>query len=123
MAPQKKASKAAQNFNAWCENELRTVTTCDVQTLISFLNALDNPKDVCEYIQEYLGRSKEVDAKRFAEQYIQRRNQDATLKGSFSPEMWKSGAAQEKVRGGILYPHCWLGEPFFPDSFLCASSF
>lgn len=105
-----KSTKAAQqNFNGWCENELRNVTTCDVQTLLSFLEALDNPKDVCDYVSEYLGKSKEVDAKKFAEQYIQRRNQDGTLRGSFSPDMWRSGSVEAKKVGRLLLLLEWCG--------------
>ena len=83
-------------FSNWCENELKAVTTCDIQTLISFLVVLDNPKDICDYIGEYLGKSKEVDAKRFAEAFIRRRNQEGTLRGAFAPEMWRVSATESK---------------------------
>jgi hypothetical protein len=101
-ASQKKAKATAvdpQVFISWCENELKAVTTCDVQTLISFLVALDNPKDICDYISEYLGKSKEVDAKKFAEMFIKRRNQEGTLRGTFAPEMWRASAPEVKKVG------------------------
>eukprot|EP00455_Lapot_gusevi_P005049 TRINITY_DN1212_c0_g1_i9.p1 TRINITY_DN1212_c0_g1~~TRINITY_DN1212_c0_g1_i9.p1 ORF type:complete len:202 (-),score=96.61 TRINITY_DN1212_c0_g1_i9:112-693(-) len=67
-AGKKKGSKNAfggpvlsADFETWCREEMTKLTGSDDITLVSFLNTLDSPNQIREYLHQYLGDSPAVE--------------------------------------------------------------
>jgi len=73
---------------------------------VAFLITLDDPKDVCDYVQEYLGTSQEINPRRFAEGFVSKANQLGLMRGSFNPQMWRGNPVETKV--GIPPPFFFI---------------
>ncbi|XP_025082819.1 GRB10-interacting GYF protein 2-like isoform X1 [Pomacea canaliculata] len=62
------------DFTVWCEAFLQGMdVTVDIETFVSFLQAVESPYEVHDYVRNYLGEGK--DAKEFAKQFLEKRSQ------------------------------------------------
>ncbi|KAK6175421.1 hypothetical protein SNE40_013888 [Patella caerulea] len=69
-----KPQQKQDEFTTWCENTLRNITTSvDVPTFIAFLQDVESPYEVHDYVRSYLGESKVVTE--FSKQYLEKRSQ------------------------------------------------
>ncbi|KAK3583774.1 hypothetical protein CHS0354_022810 [Potamilus streckersoni] len=68
------ALKPADDFTRWCENTLRNMaTSVDIPTFIGFLQEVESPYEVYDYVKSYLGDTKA--AHDFAKQFLEKRSQ------------------------------------------------
>nr|KAG5688494.1 hypothetical protein BaRGS_007138 [Batillaria attramentaria] len=68
-----KTAQQKDEFTVWCEAFLEGMeVTVDIETFVSFLQAVDSPYEVHDYVRNYLGEGK--DAREFAKQFMDKRN-------------------------------------------------
>ncbi|XP_052752680.1 GRB10-interacting GYF protein 2 isoform X2 [Galleria mellonella] len=73
VAPPKKESTPAAEFENWCTNVLSSWSSkIDVPTFVGFLKDIESPYEVKDYVKCYLGETKE--SSDFARQFLERRS-------------------------------------------------
>ncbi|ESP03518.1 hypothetical protein LOTGIDRAFT_171304 [Lottia gigantea] len=69
-----KPQQKSDEFTTWCENALKTIaTSVDVPTFIAFLQDVESPYEVHDYVRSYLGETKAVND--FSKMYLEKRSQ------------------------------------------------
>lgn len=73
------------SFTEWCESYLEkmNVGSIDIPTFVNFLRDVESPFEVQEYVQSYLGESKEV--RDFANLFLEQRSNMKAGKHKFQP--------------------------------------
>ncbi|XP_070206912.1 GRB10-interacting GYF protein 2-like isoform X2 [Littorina saxatilis] len=65
--------QSKDEFTLWCETFLSTMETqIDVETFVSFLQAVESPYEVHDYVKNYLGEGK--NAREFGKQFLEKRS-------------------------------------------------
>jgi len=63
-----------KNFQSWCRSSLESLNTdVDIETFMGFLQDIESPYEVNDYIKSYIGEGKAH--KKFASDYLEKRSQ------------------------------------------------
>jgi len=81
--------KPKDEFTKWCETALKGMqTSVDVPTFIAFLQDVESPYEIHDYVRSYLGESRDV--QEFAQAFIKRRaqNKNQNNKVTYQNSIW-----------------------------------
>merc|ERR1712029_167444 len=99
--------KPVNEFEAWCTQALQNLhAQIDIPTFMAFLNDIESPYEVNDYVKSYVGEGK--GPKNFAKEYMERRSR------------WKNSMRQAQRPEDDLLPPAHAINPNAPDDAFAA---